>query len=397
MLTVDLNVFRVMMVVAFLKSILTSPLTNGDVNAEMYKTFLNNVLSTSPEVQRTEDAGQKLADTRKSNESPYERVLRNLRTNWETPMAYLQERGYLKKLDSHVDENRDLSMDAFNLINGPLYNPSTSRNFYPIPHGPNFISSEKIDRSDRGADTKVENAVKSLTKTRSYDEKMRDCIDSSMRNDLNCLEEYFGENWVKNVKDKWNSWFKKNQSTISSTANSPVQITTTTSFPTSTVTPFTNSYENIEEVSDSRLHDAQNGLEYFKIYNDLMLAKLASRLSQDAHKQQTSYDTKIQTLENSTQVPIVPDFSKFNDNDIKVLKELDSCLKMKKISTNTDSKFHNTKTEEVVDDATNERVSNPYVQTKLKFLAHLHHDVIGQIKPSFNRKIQGITKRGTAN
>lgn len=132
------------------------------VNSEVYKTFLNNVLKRqAPATQQSDESSNRIVKDEKYNESPYERVIRNLRSNWEMPMKYLQERGYFNDLDLRKDNsNNDLSMDAYNLINGPLLNPSTSNNVYPIPQGPqrsNSLLSTKTDRSDRSFNAKVEN------------------------------------------------------------------------------------------------------------------------------------------------------------------------------------------------------------------------------------------------
>lgn len=152
------------MMLVFLQIISTSSseLTVSElVNSEVYKTFLNNLLKRqAPATQErlTDESNNKMVQDEKNNESPYERVLRNLRSNWEMPMNYLQERGYFKDLDSRKDNsNNDLSMDAYNLINGPLLNPSTSNNVYPIPKGPNSLLSTKTDRIDRAFNAKVEN------------------------------------------------------------------------------------------------------------------------------------------------------------------------------------------------------------------------------------------------
>lgn len=116
---------------------------NQMIDTEVYKAFLSNLLNRSK--QRTEESDNKMVNEQKYNESPYERVIRNLRTNWEMPMNYLQERGYLKNLGSQPDSsNNDLTMDAFNLVNGPLLNPST----YKIPYDLNSVLSTKTDRSD---------------------------------------------------------------------------------------------------------------------------------------------------------------------------------------------------------------------------------------------------------
>lgn len=116
---------------------------NQMIDTEVYKAFLSNLLNRSK--QRTAESDNKMVNEQKYNESPYERVIRNLRTNWEMPMNYLQERGYLKNLGSQPDSsNNDLTMDAFNLVNGPLLNPSTFKNPYDL----NSVLSTKTDRSD---------------------------------------------------------------------------------------------------------------------------------------------------------------------------------------------------------------------------------------------------------
>lgn len=131
---------------------------NELVNSDTYKAFLNNVMSASKQLERTDESGNKIVKDRQYHESPYERFIRNLRTNWEMPMNYLQERGYLQNADAQINSaNNELSMNAFNLINGPSLNPSTSKNVYPIPHGPNSIVSMKTDRDDRATDTRVGN------------------------------------------------------------------------------------------------------------------------------------------------------------------------------------------------------------------------------------------------
>lgn len=172
-----------------------------------------------------------------------------------------------------------------------------------------------------------------------------------MYNDLACLDQYLGETWIKGVRDKWKSWFNKNNSTTTST--------TTTTFPTTTTietttnspaeiitTPPTLLDANIpnkttEVISDLSIQDARDGLEFFKIYNDFMLAKLASRLSQNAHERRmlSSADNPDQNIsselvQGAAQTPVVPDFSKISEDDIKVLKKLDSCLKNNKNLSN---------------------------------------------------------------
>lgn len=150
-----------------------------------------------------------------------------------------------------------------------------------------------------------------------------------MYNDIACFDRYIGENMAKNMKQKWDSWFHKNQSTTttSTTTKTPPTTSSTTQYPISNKTT--------EVISDLTLQDARDGLEFFKIYNEFMLAKLASKLSQDAHERRMLKSAQNQEeFQNPTQVPpSVPDFSEINDNDIKVLKELDLCLKNKKTST----------------------------------------------------------------
>lgn len=153
------------MMLVFLKiSTSSCELTDNQmIDTEVYKAFLSNLLNRSK--QRTEESGNKMVNEQKYNDSPYERVIRNLRTNWEMPMNYLQERGYLKNLGSQPDSsNNDLTMDAFSLVNGPLLNPSTYKN--PLRYDLNSVLSAKTDRSDEayvnnsldGAlDKKVEN------------------------------------------------------------------------------------------------------------------------------------------------------------------------------------------------------------------------------------------------
>lgn len=168
-----------------------------------------------------------------------------------------------------------------------------------------------------------------------------------MSNDLACFDQYFGENWAKSFKSKWDSLFKNNQSTTTTTTTTTPVTTTTTETPTTT-TPLPDSNKTFEVISDLSLQDARDGLEFFKIYNDFMLAKLASKLSQNAHERRMLQSSQNQEnnnlppippppmIQNPTQAPQVPDFSKIDENDIKVLKELDSCLKNKKTSTNVD-------------------------------------------------------------
>lgn len=135
-------------VVLILMLINTSSIESVDtINPEIYKAFLDDVLSTSKQFQRTKDSGIK---DQKHIESPYERVIRTLRTNWEMPMNYLQERGYLK----NVELKSDHKSNPYNMINGPLLNPSMSKNIYPLPHGPNSFLS---DPSDKYLDKIIEN------------------------------------------------------------------------------------------------------------------------------------------------------------------------------------------------------------------------------------------------
>lgn len=156
-----------------------------------------------------------------------------------------------------------------------------------------------------------------------------------MYSDLACLDQYLGSNWIK---DKWQTWFHKNQSTTT-TSTTTTSSTTTSS---TTISPTTLS-TTTEIVSDSSIQYAQDGLEFFKIYNDFMLAKLASKLSQTAPERQmlnsaqsTDQNTFTQITSNPTVAPFVPDFPNISENDIKVLKELQSCLKNKKNLTNLD-------------------------------------------------------------
>lgn len=179
-----------------------------------------------------------------------------------------------------------------------------------------------------------------------------------------CFNQFFGESWAKSVKDKWDTLFHKNQSTT------PTPPTTTTTTNTPTTTSSTTSYpisnKTTEVISDLSLQDARDGLEFFKIYNDFMLAKLTSKLSQDAHERRMLHSSQnsdekqppvIQDL--PTQAPVVPDFSSINENDIRVLKELDSCLKTKKTSTNLDGNVPIVEKDDgadgTVDDVTNAR------------------------------------------
>lgn len=290
---------------------------NEKIDSETYRALLHSLLATSKQLQHSHETGNKVLKERKDNESPYERVIRNLRTDWETPMNYLQERGYFKNAEPKIDSGSNaLSMDAYNLLNGPLLNPSTSKTFYNFPRSPSSLVS--TDRTDRN------------------------CNYPSMYNDLACLDQYFGDSMTKSIKDKWNSWFNKNQSTTTTTSTSTT--TTTTSPPTtSATTPYPIVNKTTEVISDLSLQDARDGLEFFKIYNDFMLARLASKLSQDAHErrmlksvQNENPDQNALPPVNPTQAPHLPDFSTINENDIQILKELDSCLKSKKSATHVD-------------------------------------------------------------
>lgn len=120
--------------------------------ANSYKAFLNEVMSSPKQVNKRDDFSTLDKIQKGTPESAYERVIRNLRTNWEMPVNYLQKRGYLTKLDpKRLSQNNDLSMDAYNLINGPLLNPSTFKNLYPIPRGPNSLPSIKRERSNKSS------------------------------------------------------------------------------------------------------------------------------------------------------------------------------------------------------------------------------------------------------
>lgn len=150
------NILRIVMMLVFLK-LLPSSCESTDnsevVNSAVYKAFLNNILMPSKQLQGIELTGDKMVKEQKSNKSPYERVIRNLRKNWEMPSNYLQQRGYLKNSNSPInDANSDLSMDAFDLMN-----PSTSKNVYPLSQGPNSLLFTKPEGSDRALDIKVEN------------------------------------------------------------------------------------------------------------------------------------------------------------------------------------------------------------------------------------------------
>lgn len=149
------HLFGIMMMLVCLKISTSSGVDSTDnemANAEVYKAFLTNVLNRSKPVQRTKESDNKMVNDRKYNESPYERVLRNLRTNWEMPMNYLQERGYLKNVGSQTDNlNGDLSMNKFSFINGPSLNP------FPY-HDPNSILSTETDLSDKGSEKMSGNA-----------------------------------------------------------------------------------------------------------------------------------------------------------------------------------------------------------------------------------------------
>lgn len=131
-----------------------------DVNSELYQKYLKDVLNpvqndeTEEKREPFDMSHMSQYENRKENatcKSTYERVIRNLRKNWQMPANYLQQRGYLSKRDSKPsNSNDDLSMDAYNLINGPLLNPSTHINLYPIPSGPTVFQSMKSERSDTG-------------------------------------------------------------------------------------------------------------------------------------------------------------------------------------------------------------------------------------------------------
>lgn len=188
-----------------------------------------------------------------------------------------------------------------------------------------------------------------------------DCSDPTMYNNLACLDQFFGSAWAKGVKDKWNSWFHKNESTTTPSSPTPTTPTTTSSPTSISPTPLPITNKTTEVISDLYLQDAPDGLEFFKIYNDFMLAKLASKLSQDAHERQMLHmaqNPEENTVSNPTQTPLVPDFSRINENDIAVLKKLDSCLKNEQPVTNVDGSVPITKSDDVegtVDGATNDR------------------------------------------
>ncbi len=185
-----------------------------------------------------------------------------------------------------------------------------------------------------------------------------------MYNDLACFDKYIGENMAKGMKDKWNTWFHKNRTTNMTTTS-----TTTTTIPpttSSTTTPSPILNQTTEVISDLSLQEARDGLEFFKIYNDFMLAKLASKLSQDAHERRMlkSVQNQDENIGSNTLPPVfqnpvqVPDLSRIDENDIKVLKELDSCLKNKKTSTNWNGNVPTLKTEDGHDDGAVNEVSN---------------------------------------
>lgn len=142
------SVVMILLVVLFHITSSESP-NHYDINdTDVYKAFLT-VLNASKKLQQVQES-DKIVHDQKYTESPYERFVRNLRTNWVMPVNYLQERGYLKNSEIPFDRtNNDLSMDASNLINGPLMNPFTSKNVYPLPHGPNSLRSSALERTDR--------------------------------------------------------------------------------------------------------------------------------------------------------------------------------------------------------------------------------------------------------
>lgn len=170
-----------------------------------------------------------------------------------------------------------------------------------------------------------------------------------MKNDLACLDQYLGENWAQRIKDKWQMWFHKNTSTTTTstaattTINFPITTTSFTTISPSTLSTNTPN-QTSEVISDSSIQDAQDRMEFFKIYSDFILAKLASKLSQNEHErrmlnsaQSTEQNYFPVITPNPTEAlnpPFVPDFSSISDSDIKVLKELESCLKNKNNLTN---------------------------------------------------------------
>lgn len=178
-----------------------------------------------------------------------------------------------------------------------------------------------------------------------------------------CFNQFFGESWAKSVKDKWDTLFHKNQSIITTQPTTTTSTNTPTTTSSTTSDPISN--KTTEVISDLSLQDARDGLEFFKIYNDFMLAKLTSKLSQDAHERRMLHSSQNQEVNQPpmiqdlpTQAPLVPDFSNINENDIRVLKELDSCLKNKKTSTNLDGNVPIVKgngADGTVDDVTNDR------------------------------------------
>lgn len=332
----NVKVLSVVMILILLKipTTFSEPTDDEVIDYEKYKTFLYSLLSASKQLQRRQDTSNEILKEQTLKESPYERVIRNLRTNWETPMNYLQERGYLKNSEPKMGSGSNpLSID--DLINGPLLNPSTLKNFNNVPRNQDSIVTS--DRSDRN------------------------CNYPSMYNDLSCFDQYFGNSMAKSIKDKWDSWFHKNQSTTTTTTS-----TTTNPPVTSTTTPVPIVNTTTEVISDLSLQDAKDGLEFFKIYNDFMLAKLASRLSQEAHERRMLKSVKNPNensqqnapppvLQNPTQTPPqLSDFSTINENDIKTLRELDLCLKGRKSSTNANGNVPTVMADETVKDATND-------------------------------------------
>lgn len=192
------------------------------------------------------------------------------------------------------------------------------------------------------------------------------------------MDVHFGENWFKNIKNKWNSMLKKNASeSNTTTTRSPELMQNSTELPPSTTnsteileictelpptttnssqtleTNIFNVTENVTQtdspppeinspsgVSTNSNQDARDGLEFFKIYNDFMLSKIASKLSENNQLRQplTLNNEQNPTVESTrtTSKTSSPNLSKFNENDIKILKELNSCLLKKKAVSKLD-------------------------------------------------------------
>ena len=216
--------------------------------------------------------GVKSAKKEHDNGIHMEDVIASFRDNWETPVDYLKQRGYL---------NKKRSSDLVSL-------PYTEDQSVPLQHSPKAanILSKQLPRSFNAKYDIFFNQPDNSSLPRVKKKNEHTATDAN----------YIGENWIHNIKQGWNTLFSGQNSTNSTTTTSYNSETTVTT-PSIVETFLANNTEIDDEAGEAKI---QRGV-----------------------------------AANSTRVPAISYtnvLKKMNESDLDYIRKYISCIKQNKTS-----------------------------------------------------------------